>query len=243
MHSSIKSTDKEWLPKSSGTAVAKLKPDKNTKRPHLEIPEPDLILKINSDEENSLIQVDKSILYHLNHNQINEIKDMWDSIYEKNEIENYISHNKTPQVIPLVHILVANSSQTKFQRVLIIETLAKKVQFDWNDKFEEWTDHCDYKLNIFFLPKELFRKNDEIVNNGRRTILIEQWHEKGGVLLLDFSFFYWLLTVKNQISNTTNPKALLNTGTDLVIYDANLRQILRNNFPEITTKRQIILKS
>ena len=221
------------------SSVKKIKQKYSTKKT--------LNLKKQSKQSGSTrLEMDQSILAKFSSIQIKEAKSMLNSIYKRNQLETCITHKKTDHLVLLVHTLLANSYQTKINKVLVLTQENFKVQLNfnnWQKKFDKLTDASNYKLNIFHVPKGVIYKKDTDPNNQKRINLIEEWFEKGGVLLLDFGFFYWLLNVcvngRYKYSNILMDEP----GADLVVYDTDLKKILARSFPQITTKRQIILKN
>ena len=86
---------------------------------------------------------------------------------------------KTLQIITLVHTLLAHQNITKVYRVLILVPV--NVQQNWINEFNKWTRKSEYKIKVDSLNAKLcFEK---------RIDKIENWFERGGVLISGFYMF------------------------------------------------------
>ena len=147
----------------------------------------ELFLDIDSKTRVPLIPVDRSIVRHLKPHQIEGVKFMWDSCFEKVELIQkghtgsgcMLAHcmglGKTLQVITLVHTLLVHRKLTLVDRVLIIVPV--NVLNNWKAEFAQWTEDCAQKVKVFTIATE---RSD----NKQRVSELETWFEKGGVLLI-----------------------------------------------------------
>ncbi len=148
----------------------------------------ELYLDIDSKTKVPLIPVDKSIVKHLKTHQIEGVKFMWDSCFEKVELIQkghkgsgcMLAHcmglGKTLQVITLVHTLLVHRKLTSVNRVLIIVPV--NVLNNWRAEFAQWTEECSQQVKVYTIATE---KNE---TNKQRLEVLETWYDKGGVVLI-----------------------------------------------------------
>ena len=215
----------------------------------------DLFLDIDPETKTSLIQVDKNIVVNLKSHQIDGLKFMWDSCFEKVEmikeghkgsgciLAHCMGLGKTLQVVSLVHTLLANSDDTKVKRVLIL--MPVNVVLNWRNEFQRWTKKCDYQVKVYDLSNE--EKGKDIVRN--RINIMQRWFDKGGVLLLGFTLFARLAQgqgIKQKQQKDKLAEFMLKPGADLVIVDeGHVLKTEKTNIAksvcQVETLRRIIL--
>lgn len=134
------------------------------------------------------MQVDPSIARVLKPHQIEGIKFMWDSCFEKVEMVKkghkgsgcMLAHcmglGKTLQVIAFVHTLLTNRDLTRIKKVLILVPV--NVLTNWRKEFNHWTRDCQKRISIFELPIEKNKEKDVV---RARLGELQRWQKQGGV--------------------------------------------------------------
>lgn len=95
----------------------------------------------------------------------------------------YCKLGKTLQIITLVHTLLAHHDLTKVNRVLILVPV--NVLQNWMNEFKKWTKHSEYKIKFDSLYSKQSRE--------LRFDKIENWFDRGGVLICGFNMFVGLV--------------------------------------------------
>ncbi|CAF0808549.1 unnamed protein product [Brachionus calyciflorus] len=216
----------------------------------------DIYLDIDSETKNPIVKVDPAISKNLKPHQVEGIKFMWDSCYEKCEmikeghkgsgclLAHCMGLGKTFQVIAFVHTLLTNKDLTKCKRVLIL--LPVNVQTNWRKEFRKWTKHCKNQISVYELP------NDKGFNKDltrARLNELENWHKRGGVMLLGYTMFARLVggkAIKPKKLEENFNRCLLAPGADLVICDEGhmlktQTSNLNKSVSQIETERRIVL--
>lgn len=152
---------------------------------------------------------------------------------------------KTMQVVALLHTLLSNQELTKCQRVIIL--LPINVMLNWRTEIEKWTSQCDYQIPIYDLPigtsilaKEKYK---------HRLDVIQEWYETGGVFLMGYQMFSFLVHgkfIKSSKMLEEFKKCLVKPGPDLIVCDEG--HVLKNDSTglaqacnQVQTKRRIVL--
>lgn len=215
----------------------------------------DIYLDVDAKTKKPQVKVDPAISKHLKPHQIEGIKFMWDSCYEKCEmieeghkgsgclLAHCMGLGKTFQVIALVHTLLTNKDLTKCKRVLVL--LPVNVLTNWKKEFRKWTKHCKNQITVFEIPNDKGYNKD--LTRARLNEL-ENWYKKGGVLLAGYTLFARLVSGKS-----VKPKKLVEgftrcllSGPDLVICDEGHMlktesTALNKTVSQIETVRRIVL--
>lgn len=176
---------------------------------------------------------------------------MWDACFESIDKINeghesgcILAHcmglGKTLQVITLIHTLLTNSN-TKVKKVLVICPVSTIL--NWCNEFKIWLKHCKHNRSIPIYEISKFKQNAE------RTYQINDWHNKGGVLIIGYDMFRNLSSESNRIRKKLKDhlqKALVNPGPDLVICDEghllkNSKTSLSKAVNRINSLRRIVL--
>lgn len=159
-----------------------------------------IYLDVNEETKKGIIRVDPSIACAMKPHQIEGVKFMWDSVFERVEmIKNghkgsgcILAHcmglGKTLQVVSLVHTLIVNRHLTNVNRVLIL--MPVNVLTNWRREFNMWTQGCVDKLFIYELPSQ---NSIEKSLTMQRVDELAEWYEKGGVFLISYAMFTRLL--------------------------------------------------
>ena len=207
-----------------------------------ETQETEFVLDYNVRTNESLLVVDNALTRNLKQHQIEGVRFMWDSCYEKIDmiaqghkgggclLSHCMGLGKTLQVITLVHTLLANCEKTKVKRVLILVPI--NVQANWREEFKKWTKYCKKKIRVYELP---FKNTEKNVSKAR-SLELERWFDYGGAFIVGYSMFVRLVMgvgVKDERYLEKFHRYLLNPGPDLVVCDEG--HILKNDKSKIAS--------
>ena len=156
----------------------------------------DVFLDIDSETKKPIIAVDKSIVKYLKDHQIEGVKFLWDSCFEKVDLIKkdhkgsgcILAHcmglGKTLTTITLVHTILANKELTKVNRVLIMVPV--NVLNNWKNEIHQWTGKCKKKVDVYEMPTSASGGYNLV-----RTRLneLERWFNKGGIFLIGYQIF------------------------------------------------------
>ncbi|XP_023237782.1 transcriptional regulator ATRX homolog [Centruroides sculpturatus] len=148
---------------------------------------------------------------------------------------------KTLQVIVFTHTLLTNEFTKKVIRTCLVICPYNTI-LNWAQEYETWLDEDELKLSVFELAS--------VKDNYRRASCLEEWKEKGGVMIMSYDMFRLLV----QENSKRIPKklktiftyTLLDPGPDLVICDEG--HILKNESSAVSkatdrikTRRRVVL--
>lgn len=211
-----------------------------------------LVLEIDEESKEELIQVHPSLIVKLKPHQVEGVKFMWEGTIES--LKQLISSSgsgcilahcmglgKTLQVIVFTHTLLTNEHTKKAIKTCLVICPYNTI-LNWAQEYESWLDEEELKLNVFELAS--------VKDNYRRASCLEEWKEKGGVMIMSYDMFRLLV----QENSKRIPKklksiftyTLLDPGPDLVICDEG--HILKNESSAISkatvrikTRRRVVL--
>lgn len=213
-----------------------------------------LFLDIDATRKEPLIQVDPNIVKFLKPHQIEGVKFIWDSCFEKVKmiqdghkgsgciLAHCMGLGKTLQIVALVHTLIANSHLTNVKRVLIL--LPINVLTNWRNEFDKWTKNCKTKMKLFDLPDNKGLHKDLM---RARLNELDKW-SKGGVLMIGYTMYARLVEGK-----TIKPKKYVEPfrehllkGPDMIVCDEghtlkNEKTAISKAVSQVETKRRVVL--
>ncbi len=213
-------------------------------------------MDIDEKTRRPLLMIDQNISRHLKPHQIEGIKFMWESCFEKLSMVKsghkgsgcLLAHcmglGKTLQVIALIHTLLVHKKETGMNRIMIM--LPVNVQANWRDEINKWTKSCQQKIRVYELPMN--RGQDKDLNQAR-VFELKKWYTGGGVLLIGYKLFALMVEGKNvkpkKLMDEINTY-LLSPGADLIICDEghmlkNDKSNLSKAVSQIETQRRIVL--
>lgn len=211
-----------------------------------------LVLDFDEKSKVELITVDKKLVKKLKPHQAEGVKFMWDACFESIEKINenpgggcILAHcmglGKTLQMVTLVHTLLSNSDKSKVKKVLVICPVSTVL--NWCNEFKIWLKHCKHNRNIPTYEISKFKQNSE------RAYQINDWHTKGGVLIIGYDMFRNLSSETNRLRKKLKDQlqeALVNPGPDLVVCDEghllkNAKTSLSKAVNRIRSLRRIVL--
>ena len=126
---------------------------------------------------------------------------------------------KTLQVVALIHTLLKNKEITRCNRVLIL--LPINVMRNWEFEVEKWTKDCKYKIPVFEISSDIKALANEI-KASQRLKKLENWFQKGGIMLMGYTMFSNLVHGKFLKTLKTRQRFrefLVKPGPDLIICD------------------------
>lgn len=212
----------------------------------------DLVLDFDPESRKTLLEVDKGLMKKLKPHQVAGVKFMWDACFEtlKDAQEKpgsgcILAHcmglGKTMQIVTLSHTLLANSSKTNVERVLVISPLS--TLNNWAREFKYWMGFTR-KRNIEVYDMSKYKdKNTRIFN-------LNEWFEEGGVCIMGYDMYRILTNEKakglRKKQREQLQQSLVDPGPDLVVCDEG--HLLKNEKTSISkavtrmrTLRRIVL--
>lgn len=216
----------------------------------------EIYLDIDSKTKKPLIPIDPQLLKYIKPHQIEGVKFIWDSCFEKVELIKQgnkgsgciLAHcmglGKTFQLITLIHTVMAHSELTTIKRVLVLMPI--NVLKNWNKEISDWTKKCTYQLKVYEIPNE--KGADRDVVRARERVL-KRWFEDGGVLLTGYTLFSRLVQGKSIKPKKFVPifqQYLTSPGPDMVVCDEGHMlktetSGISKTVSQIETKRRIVL--
>lgn len=159
------------------------------------------------DEETKkgIVQVDPSLAAVMKPHQVEGVKFIWDSVFEKITmikkghkgsgciLAHCMGLGKTFQVISLVHTLIVNRELTGIRRVLVL--MPVNVLTNWRHEITMWTQRCREKLRVYELPTDRGNERDLV---RARVAELEKWFDRGGVFLISYAMFVRLVQGKKS---------------------------------------------
>ncbi|VDN05329.1 unnamed protein product [Thelazia callipaeda] len=172
---------------------------------------------------------------------------------------------KTIQIIAFTDIFVRTTNAKKVLIIVPVNTIQ-----NWYSEFEKWLPDKVIEAEGNIRPFVVWLLGDAMKTNEQRAQLLQEWHIKGGVLLIGYDMFRLLVQVKpkKRICAKSNKKiwevvdlekeelgaltvsaarkALLDPGPDLVVCDEghrikNERTGIAAALNAIRTRRRIVL--
>lgn len=155
-----------------------------------------IYLDVDEKTKEGLVRVDPAIAAVIKPHQIEGVKFIWDSVFEKVRmikeghkgsgciLAHCMGLGKTLQIVTLVHTLIVNRDLTNINRVLILVPV--NVLINWRKEFAMWTHKCRQKLRIYELPT---MRGNEVDLLRARINELNNWFEKGGVFLISYQMF------------------------------------------------------
>ncbi|KAJ8676213.1 hypothetical protein QAD02_011999 [Eretmocerus hayati] len=210
-----------------------------------------LILELNKDTKEVEVSVDNGLVKHLKPHQKSGVKFMWESCFESLErcrttegsgciLAHCMGLGKTFQTITLVHTLLTNKA-VGIRNVLVVCPM--NTLLNWADEFYLWMDKVESSKNIQI--HELTR----IKELPKRIDKLQQWHEKGGVMIISYEMYRSLMNRDSKMSPEQTERMrgfLSNPGADLIVCDEG--HLLKNDvsqlaqkMQDVKTKRRIVL--
>ncbi|XP_067126191.1 transcriptional regulator ATRX homolog isoform X2 [Centruroides vittatus] len=211
-----------------------------------------LVLEVDEENKEEIIQVHPSLIVKLKPHQVEGVKFMWEGTIESLKQLNstpgsgcILAHcmglGKTLQVIVFTHTLLTNEFTKKVIRTCLVICPYNTI-LNWAQEYETWLDEDELKLSVFELAS--------VKDNYRRASCLEEWKERGGVMIMSYDMFRLLV----QENSKRIPKklktiftyTLLDPGPDLVICDEG--HILKNESSAVSkatdrikTRRRVVL--
>jgi transcriptional regulator ATRX len=216
----------------------------------------DVYLDIDSETKKPIIAVDKSIVKFLKDHQIEGVKFLWDSCFEKVDLIKkdhkgsgcILAHcmglGKTLTTITLVHTVLAHKELTRVNRVLIMVPV--NVLNNWKNEIHQWTGKCKKKIDVYEMPTSASGGYNLVKT---RLNELERWFNKGGVFLIGYQIFQILIAgrnIKPKKAVETFKKYLTDPGPDLIVCDEghflkNEQTGLSKAVTQVATRRRIAL--
>ncbi|XP_067126216.1 transcriptional regulator ATRX homolog [Centruroides vittatus] len=211
-----------------------------------------LVLEVDEENKEEIIQVHPSLIVKLKPHQVEGVKFMWEGTIESLKQLNstpgsgcILAHcmglGKTLQVIVFTHTLLTNEFTKKVIRTCLVICPYNTI-LNWAQEYETWLDEDELKLSVFELAS--------VKDNYRRASCLEEWKEKGGIMIMSYDMFRRLVqentkTIPKQLK-TIFTSTLLDPGPDLVICDEG--HILKNESSAVSkatdrikTRRRVVL--
>ncbi|XP_075145696.1 ATRX chromatin remodeler XNP [Haematobia irritans] len=212
----------------------------------------ELVLDFDEESKKTILEVDKGLVKKLKPHQVTGVKFMWDACFETvNDAQEkpgsgcILAHcmglGKTMQIVTLSHTLLANSTKTGVERVLIISPLS--TLNNWAREFKHWMGFTK-KRNIEIYDMSKYK------DKPTRIFKLNEWFEEGGVCILGYDMYRILSNEKakglRKKQREQVMQSLVDPGPDLVVCDEG--HLLKNEKTSISkavtrmrTKRRIVL--
>lgn len=194
-----------------------------------------LILERDKKTMEVVIEVPESILKHLKPHQIEAVQFMWNCCIENLEqlkktkgsgciLAHCMGLGKTLSVISFIYTLMTYKKLTGIRRVLIICPL--NTVLNWANEWALWVDE-DTRPDVFELSS--------LKDNWARCDLLEDWHQRGGVMIMGYEMFRNLSQhsrIKKKKMKETFTKTLLDPGPDFLVCDEG--HLLKNDSSKLS---------
>ncbi|KAM7362156.1 ATRX chromatin remodeler XNP isoform 1-T2 [Cochliomyia hominivorax] len=212
----------------------------------------ELVLDFDPETKKTLLEVDKGLMKKLKPHQVAGVKFMWDACFETIKdaqdkpgsgciLAHCMGLGKTMQIVTLSHTLLANSSKTNVERVLIISPLS--TLNNWAREFAHWIGFTR-KRNIEIYDMSKYK------DKNTRIFKLNEWFEEGGVCILGYDMYRILTNEKakglRKKQREQLQQSLVDPGPDLVVCDEG--HLLKNEKTSISkavtrmrTMRRIVL--
>ncbi|XP_040261176.1 transcriptional regulator ATRX isoform X2 [Bufo bufo] len=210
-----------------------------------------LVLDEDEETKEPLVQVHKNLVTKLKPHQVDGVQFMWDCCCEsmkkiKKEkgsgciLAHCMGLGKTLQVVSFLHTVLL-SERMDFSTALVVCPL--NTVLNWTNEFEKWQYGLDDDEALEVCELATIKRPQE------RGLILQRWHDNGGVLIIGYEMYRNLTQGRNVKSKKLKEmylKTLVDPGPDFVICDEG--HILKNEasavskaLNSIRTKRRIIL--
>ncbi|XP_075040535.1 transcriptional regulator ATRX [Mixophyes fleayi] len=210
-----------------------------------------LVLDEDEETKEPLVQVHRNLVTKLKPHQVDGVQFMWDCCCEsvkktKKEkgsgciLAHCMGLGKTLQVVSFLHTALLNE-KLEFSTALVVCPL--NTVLNWTTEFEKW----QYGLNDDEMLEVI--ELATVKRPQERGLMLQRWHEDGGVLIIGYEMYRNLTqgrNVKSKKLKELYQKTLVEPGPDFVVCDEG--HILKNEASAISkamnsirTKRRIIL--
>jgi transcriptional regulator ATRX len=123
------------------------------------------------------------------------------------------------------------------------------VLSNWKDEIDKWQKACSNRIKVFNNIND--KQNSKLAGNDKiedRLVVLKNWFDKGGVLLMGYTIFTRIISGKklSTVHFEEFKKYLTNPGPDLIVCDEghqlkNLNSEVNKAVNKMTTKRRIVL--